>query len=91
MSNLLLDETANSDVELSTARTLLLEGTELVETWLGLFEIASGNTARDVLDVLLLVSVADAKTTADEGFVGLLLPRVMALLVDTAEVIVCVV
>lgn len=88
-SNLLPDETANDEVEPSTAKTLLLEGTELVETWLELFELDAGDPARDVLDVLLLVSVADANTTADEGFAELLL--LMALLVNMAEVIACVV
>lgn len=91
MNDLLLDETANDEVEPSTAKTLLLEGAEFVETWLGLFEVAAGDAARDVLDALLLVSVADANTTVDEGLAKLLLLLLMALLVDTAKVITCVV
>lgn len=91
---MLLDEAANDELKLGTAKTLLLEGTELVVTWLGLFEVAAGDTAWDVRDVLLLASVDDAKTIADKGFAELLMLLMlllMALLFDTAEVIVCVV
>lgn len=86
---LLLDKTINGDKELGTTGTLLLDRAEFVTTWLELFDVATGDTAWGVLDVVLLFRAVDVGATLDDDFAELLL--MILLVVAGAIAIVCVV